>query len=300
MKTRIRFFGLLAACTLVLAACSSTPPTPSDPDSDYGPETPPDLSNLEEPEPRDEPRSRYGNPESYEVFGTTYHVMADTPETHQEEGTASWYGMKFHGRRTSSGEPYDMYAFTAAHRELPIPAYVRVTHLENDRSVVVRVNDRGPFAHNRIIDLSYAAAQRLDMVDTGTAPVRIELLRDGDAGSRARDEAPESETNPESVPAPGIVRAEPALRLPGEVSVEIPGKYFVQVGAFAQRSNADNLHRTLKEAGLGPVQIQGGGSEDSPLYRVRLGPVNSVEEVDRLSQRLQQRGLESSRVVINP
>ncbi|MEX0731030.1 MAG: septal ring lytic transglycosylase RlpA family protein [Aquisalimonadaceae bacterium] len=297
---KMPLFGLLAAGALFLAACSSTPPNAPDSDQDYGPATAPDLSHLQDPEPRDEPRSRYGNPESYEVFGQTYRVMAEMPDDHSEEGIASWYGKKFHGRRTSSGEPYDMYTLTAAHRELPIPAYVRVTHLENGRSVVVRVNDRGPFAHNRIIDLSYAAAQRLDMVDTGTAPVRIDVLRDRDADqARSEKPAPERKAARQSRPS-SAAQAAPARRLPGEVSVNAPVRYYLQVGAFSQRDNAENLRRTLVDAGLGAVQIQGDDNDSSPLYRVRVGPVDSVEEVDRLSRELQQRGLESSRVAINP
>ena len=127
-----------------------------------------DVSNLPEPVPRREPKSRYGNRETYSVLGRTYRVM-DSAEGYEERGIASWYGYKFHGRHTSSRERYDMCAFTAAHKTLPLPTYVRVTNLDNGRSVVVRVNDRGPFHAGRIIDLSYAAATRLDMKQAGTA-----------------------------------------------------------------------------------------------------------------------------------
>lgn len=122
-----------------------------------------------------EPRSRYGNPDSYEVRGVTYHVL-DSSEGYEAEGMASWYGEAFQGRRTSSGEPYDMYAMTAAHRTLPIPTYVEVTNLENGRTAVVRINDRGPFHDGRIIDLSYAAARKLGVVGPGTARVRVRAL----------------------------------------------------------------------------------------------------------------------------
>lgn len=295
--------GLLAAGALLLSACGTTPDS-MDAERDRGPDTPPDLSHLEEPEPRDEPRSRYGNPASYEVFGQTYFVMADMPDEHVEEGMASWYGEKFHGRRTSSGEPYDMYALTAAHKELPIPAYVRVTRLDNDRSVIVRVNDRGPFAPDRIIDLSYAAAQRLDMVDTGTAPVRIEVLR-GDTATAEASDPSEPATNRQSATPVASTRAaaaepQPASRLPGQVTeADNAGRYFVQVGAFARRENADRLGRDLREAGLGPVRIQSGDDPDRQLYRVRLGPLDSEEEMDRLKERLRQRGLEGNPVVLN-
>lgn len=147
---------------------------------DGGPSNPPDLSQVPDAVPRDEPRARYGNPARYEVFGQTYYVK-DSAEGYDQEGIASWYGTKFHGRRTSSGEPYDMYAMTAAHRSLPLPTYAEVTNLDNGKRVVVRINDRGPFVDNRIIDLSYAAATRLDMVDAGTAPVRVRTVTAADS-----------------------------------------------------------------------------------------------------------------------
>ena len=129
-------------------------------------------------------KSRSGNPETYVIDGVTYHVM-DTSDGYREEGFASWYGGYFHGRRTSSGDVYDMYLMTAAHKRLPLPTYVRVTHLDNGRSVVVRVNDRGPFVENRIIDLSYTAAVKLGMADAGTARVVVVAL-----DPAARDRAP--------------------------------------------------------------------------------------------------------------
>jgi len=158
----------VAGCTL--AGYPGGSPEPPRPAATAGAVVdPPDAVPVEEP------RSRYGNPESYEVRGVTYHVL-ETSEGYEAEGTASWYGEEFQGRRTSSGEPYDMYAMTAAHRTLPIPTYVEVTNLENGRTVVVRVNDRGPFHEGRIIDLSYAAAQKLGLVGPGTARVRVRAL----------------------------------------------------------------------------------------------------------------------------
>lgn len=281
----------LVAVTLLIAACSSTP-EPDTEERDRGPDRAPDLSDLEDVVPRDEPLSRYGNPESYEVFGQTYYVMAEMPETFEEEGIASWYGKKFHGRRTSSGEPYDMYKLTAAHRELPIPAYVRVTHLENGRSLVVRVNDRGPFARNRIIDLSYAAAQRLDMVETGTAPVRIELIRADRQPATA-----EADTGGGREPDGGV-RPVAAQRLPGEVEDETGTRYFLQVGAFSERRNAERLKDNLDHARFSDVRID--NSDGGDFYRVRLGPMDSVEELDRVSRELQNHGMNGTRVVINP
>ncbi len=295
-------FPLMIVGSLFLAACSSTPDGPPDDDRDYGPEVAPDTSHLEDVVPRREPRSRYGNPESYEVFGQTYHVMAETPRVFEEEGIASWYGKKFHGRRTSSGEPYDMYKLTAAHRELPIPAYVRVTNLDNGRELVVRVNDRGPFARNRIIDLSYAAAQRLDMVDAGVAPVRIELLH-------AEEDEPPTVADAGNNPAEGdgnVVQARAAERLPGEVREtadntaggDADPRYFLQAGAFSDRDNAERLKQRLHQARFDAVRIDNTG--DGGLYRVQLGPVTSVEAVDELSRDLEDYGINPSRVVIEP
>lgn len=136
---------------------------------------PPGLEHLPDPVVRQEPPSKRGNPPSYTVYGKTYRVMASAAG-YYATGTASWYGRKFHGRLTSSGEPYDMFKLTAAHRALPIPTYVKVTNLDNGRSTIVRVNDRGPFHSDRIIDLSYAAAVKLGFADHGTARVRVEAM----------------------------------------------------------------------------------------------------------------------------
>ena len=142
--------------------------------ADTVPDEIPDVDAIPEPEVRDEPRARTGN-RAYTVLGTKYRVL-DDHEGYEEEGGASYYGKKFHGRRTSSGEVYDMYAFTAAHKSLPLPSFARVTNLDNGKSVVVRVNDRGPFHKGRIIDLSYAAAVKLGYRERGTARVRVEAL----------------------------------------------------------------------------------------------------------------------------
>lgn len=193
--------AVVALAVLVLAGCATRAPDdrPAQPrevvvregpaprhEQDRPPppgNVPPDIDRIRDAVPRAEPRSKYGNPDNYEVLGKRYHVLASA-EGYRERGTASWYGEKFHGRRTSSGEPYDMFAMTAAHKTLPLPSYVRVTHLRNGRSVVVRVNDRGPFHDDRIIDLSYAAAVRLDMLGDGSAPVEVVALmpdrHDGD------------------------------------------------------------------------------------------------------------------------
>jgi rare lipoprotein A len=168
----------LLAAILLLSGCVAgpAPRTPRGEPQDGPPsQVPPNLMNLPDPIPRLEPRSTRGNPASYSVDGKTYQVM-ESAAGYYATGMASWYGQKFHGRLTSSGEPYDMFQLTAAHRSLPIPTYVRVTNLDNGKASVVRVNDRGPFHSDRIIDLSYAAAVKLDFHDRGTARVRVEVM----------------------------------------------------------------------------------------------------------------------------
>ena len=172
--------GAGCALLLALAGCQSggSPPaggTPT-PATDGPPEYIPfDLSQLPDPVPVDEPKSATGNPPSYSVFGKTYYTL-DSAAGYEATGSASWYGRKFQGRRTSSGETFDTLKLTAAHPTLPIPSYVEVTNLRNGRRIVVRVNDRGPFKDGRIIDLSYAAAVKLGFADAGTAPVRVVSL----------------------------------------------------------------------------------------------------------------------------
>lgn len=160
----------------MLAGCAAAP-APAPREAPDGPplSVPPDLAHLPDPVPRKEPPSARGNPSEYTVWGRTYRVLPSAAG-YFATGVASWYGRKFHGRTTSSGEPYDMFQLTAAHRSLPIPTYVRVTNLDNQRSTIVRVNDRGPFHSERIIDLSYAAAVKLGFADHGTAPVRVEVV----------------------------------------------------------------------------------------------------------------------------
>lgn len=133
------------------------------------------LQFKEEPESLKMPYSRYGNPDTYRVNGESFHVMRSA-NGYKKQGIASWYGRDFHKKRTSSGEPYDMFTLTAAHKTLPLPSYVKVTNLNNGREVIVRLNDRGPFVGDRIIDLSYAAAEKLDMLNNGTAPVEVESM----------------------------------------------------------------------------------------------------------------------------
>ncbi len=190
------------------------------------------------------------------MFGQRYTVL-ESSRGYLERGVASWYGPDFHGVRTSIGEPYDMYSMTAAHKTLPLPAYARVTNLRNGRSVVVRLNDRGPFKANRIIDLSYAAALKLDMVRDGTTLVEVRALEaDG----------------PAPPPPP-------------------PSEIYAQAGAFALADNAARLRERLAAAGVGPLLLRADEVGGRTLYRVRVGPIDSVAAYDALVARLRALGV---------
>jgi rare lipoprotein A len=271
---------LLLTLVLTLAACGGPRGPAPDLEQDAAPSSPPNLSNVPDAVPRAEPLSRYGNPPSYEVFGQTYHVM-NSADDYVERGVASWYGTKFHGRRTSSGEPYDMYAMTAAHTSLPLPTYVQVTNLGNRRSVVVKVNDRGPFARNRIIDLSYAAAHRLGMVEQGTALVEVRALNPGE---------PQRHMASGGAPSPL-----PVASGSGSAAAAV----YVQVGAFASRHNAEQLLARLNGHDLGQVAIKEAQRADSPVYRVRIGPLDSVELADRTVHGLERIGLSDYHIVVD-
>jgi rare lipoprotein A len=241
---------------LLLAGCSTTPyKTPALP-----PMPPPgDIETIPEPIPKAEPRSARGNPRFYTVLGRRYFVL-ETAQGYLERGVASWYGPGFHASTTSNGERYDMYAMTAAHKTLPLPAYVQVTNLRNGKSVVVRVNDRGPFKDGRIIDLSYTAASRLDMLKDGTTFVEVRAL------------TPEQKTKP---PAPP----------------QTPEALYVQAGAFGAKENASRLLERLRAQGVEKSFVREDEVNGRTLYRVRVGPIPSVNEFDRVLVRLRALGL---------
>lgn len=270
--TRPLLYSLTA---LLLSACSGGAYV----ERDGAPGRDVDVAAIPDAVPRHEPRSRYGNPSSYEVFGTRYYVM-DSSRGYAERGLASWYGTKFHGRRTSSGEPYDMYAMTAAHKSLPLPTYARVTHLGNGRSIVVKINDRGPFHEGRIIDLSYVAAKKLGIVATGTGPVEVVALTPDQPEPRSRS----ASAAPGPVPMPDSSDS---------------SSLYLQVGAFSSRDNAERLSHRLQDIDLPGIVIQQGYSDQRPVYRVRIGPLASIEDADRMAESLARFGIQRPHVVVD-
>jgi rare lipoprotein A len=275
-RCQIYFLCLLGLCVL-LAACSAPqkapngktkpPYNPNDGryahDKDFGPDEDVDLSHVPDAVPRYEVRTRAGNKNPYTVLGKTYHLIADE-SSYKERGYASWYGKKFNGYRTSNGEVYDMYAMTGAHKTLPIPSYVRVKNLDNGKSVVVRINDRGPFHHGRIVDLSYAAAQRIGIHKTGTGRVEVEIALPNDAA-------------PVPLRAGGNSAAQVESALP-------PGTY-LQVGAFSQKSAAQQFAASIGTKLTYPLTIN---SAQSPkeIHRVRVGPFANAKSLQEARDQL--------------
>ncbi|MDG2250936.1 MAG: septal ring lytic transglycosylase RlpA family protein [Gammaproteobacteria bacterium] len=273
MHQHLRVFSLVGLIGS-LAACSAVaPPTPIPPssssrysiDQDRAPSRNVDLESI--PNVVAEPirRTMAGNRSPYSVLGKTYQVLP-TEEGYRERGVASWYGEKFHGHKTSNGEVFDMYQVSAAHKSLPIPSFLQVTNLDNNRSIVVRVNDRGPFHGDRIVDLSYAAALKLGYADRGTARVELEAIiangSDSDrSGTRNR-----------------IVNLETGNRA-------ISGEKYLQVGAFSDVNIAREVSEKLRVMTKRPVIISTiNNTANGVLHRVRIGPVNDPGEIRRITQ----------------
>ncbi len=254
---RVSVIFLLAA---ILSACgfNSTVITPKDSAPSYKV----DADSIRDAIPRNDEITRAGNKNPYTVNGKTYHLLPNS-QGYEAEGIASWYGTKFQGRPTANGERYNLYAMTAAHRTLPIPAYVRVTNLENGRTTVVRVNDRGPFHEDRIIDLSYAAAVKLSFVDKGTARVRVEVI----------------DTRPNATVA----------------QQEGPGRYFLQVGAFKSLTLANRLRDELQAMTGRDIKIF--ASESAEFYRVQIGPLVKLDQVQLISDQLEAAGKGRPRLI---
>jgi rare lipoprotein A len=296
---------LAAILCIALAGCSLTHRQPEQPrvtipSGSNVPPPPADVLSIPDAVPRPEPRGVRGNPPSYVVFGKRYYVM-DSSDGWVERGTASWYGPGFHAAATSLGEPYDMYGMTAAHKTLPIPCYAEVTNLRNGRKVVVRINDRGPFVGDRIIDLSYTAAAKLDMLLAGTAPVEIRVITPAGApGSAlppvmpAAPPPPILPTVPDMPPPPQptvtVVNA-PAENLPGVKPT------FIQAGVFADHENARRRVEVLLGAGVELASLDEVPRNAKTLHRVRVGPFGSTEEVDLAMKHLRELGITDAHVI---
>lgn len=265
---------LILVPLLVLGGCAS-PSSGFLPGQDGGPRKPVNVSDIRNPVPHVEPLSKSGNPRSYVVAGRRYYVLKSS-KGYVRRGIASWYGRKFHGRLTASGQPYDMYAMTAANRTLPLPTYVWVTNLRNGRRVIVKVNDRGPFADNRLIDLSYAAAKKLGIVATGTAPVEVRAI-DPRAYQRRLHERRAARATPS-----------PNRR---HTQTERQGVY-IQVGAFADFRHAERMLKRL-DGRFHSVQISTGkDAQKNRIYRVRIGPMRDHAATDRAAHALAQIGVQ--------
>jgi rare lipoprotein A len=298
MKCALRLALTLALPALALTACSSNPARHASPPADRTSNTPwrddtslsqseryhqrndstPDIGDIDfskipEPVPIAEPRSRYGNKSPYTVNGQTYRVLASAAG-YRERGIASYYGSKFNGYKTSDFETYDMYKFSAASKVLPLPSFARVTNLENGKSVIVRVNDRGPFMPNRVIDLSLAAAVRIGIWPKGTGLVEVQGI---------------DPSHPNAEPAPVTAVTPRTGRQP---------LLYVQVGAFADAGNAERLATRLRGLKLGPVRVISGSVNGRTLQRVQIGPLPDVDTVDRTTARLDSLGLPHASVTV--
>jgi len=258
---------LLAIFVFAISACTSSPPART-----VIPPPPVEVERIPDPTPKTEPLSKLGNPAFYDALGKRYFVM-QSAAGYEERGVASWYGPGFHEASTSSGEQYNMYSMTAAHKTLPLPTYVQVTNLSNGRSIVVRVNDRGPFKSGRIIDLSYAAATKLDMVRDGTAFVEVKAL----------------------LPGEGIAPAAAT----STVTTTATSNMYVQAGAFGTAANAERLSVQLHNRGFANVFVRDDVVKGRTLYRVRIGPVAKVEDFDSVVANLKSLGIDDAHLALD-
>ena len=287
--TRFTLKAIVALFALALVGCSSTPTYDRETAGgrykvrkDFAPDNPPDVSNVADAIPVDIPYSRGGNRSTYEVWGKSYNVLP-THIGYRAEGIASWYGLKFHGHKTSNGEIYDIYKMSAAHKSLPIPSFAKVTNLDNGKSVVVRVNDRGPFHENRLIDLSYSAAARLEILKQGTGRVRVEAID-------ARSLADTTETV-EKTPQPVASIQQPK---PDDTGA------FLQVGSFGKESSALSVQRRLSAMDGVQAVIKKVRQGDVEFHRVLVGPLTDTLSINSMVQSLESMGYSSPLLIKSP
>ena len=281
LRPRLCPITLPVILLLCITACSRSPTEPEVPVeatsgpytilSDAAPVRPIGPEDVADAIPRADPILSVGNRSPYTVNGIRYDILEDA-RTYRERGIASWYGIKFHGHKTSNGEIYDLYQASAAHKTLPIPSYARVTNLGNGRSIVVRVNDRGPFHGDRLIDLSYAAAVKLDYADSGTARVQLDAIV---APTSGREKFVAQRTRLD------------AQRLSLNFGVLPAGEQYLQVGAFAELGRAQEVSNQLRTLTDRPVFIRSvSNASNGVLHRVRVGPVSDPGEIRQITQRV--------------
>ena len=251
---------IVITCLFFLAACehmqeqeSPTEPSRYSVEKDFSPTLRMDPANIRDAIPREDPITIAGNKNPYTILGETYHLLPSA-KGYKAQGGASWYGLKFHGHKTSNGEVYSIYGMTAAHKTLPIPSYVKVTNVANNRSAVVRINDRGPFHEGRIIDLSYAAASKLGYIGEGTAQVTVEAID------------------------PKTWKPEPELA--NEKGV------YLQVGAYTMDKVAEEVYQTLFSKYEFPIKVESGKDQ---YHRVKIGPVQE-DKIAQITKNLQSEG----------
>lgn len=232
---------------------------------------PESIKNIADAVPREEPITRAGNPPVYQVNGKTYKVLKNNIG-YKKVGIASWYGTKFHGKKTSNGEDYDMFAMTAAHKTLPIPSYVKVTHLKNNRSIIVRINDRGPFHENRIIDLSYAAAFKLGIHNKGTGLVEVQAITT--TPSDANFDLENDQLNQHSM------------------------KAYLQVAAFKDSLNAKKLQRRFISEKLPGSRVLVATNQGNQLFRLQVGPLYSNKQIEVVNQKLSKLGFSNTELIV--
>ncbi len=279
-------FQIIVLLAVVLSACSTSRQiTQVSAVKDGRPARSVDVTKIPNAKPSAVVRTRAGNAPKYTILGKTYRVLT-TSEGYRKRGVASWYGTKFHGRRTANGEVYNMFAMTAAHTTLPIPSYVRVTHVANGRSIIVRINDRGPFHDNRIIDLSYAAAKKLGVIETGVAIVDVIDVTPIEKNILAV----------ESIGTANVFKlnAGSAEAIPSALSAPNQKDVYIQLGAFQQYQSAKALSNKVAAILSHTVNVVAGKDK---LHRVFVGPVNSPQQLASIQNLLKQQGLSEGHVI---